>query len=263
MRPHSPHAHPELIFYVVFSMLFAAGIYLFIKGFRVYWEFRLLRNIPLTAIRGVAMGLVRVRGRATGDETLTSPVSHQPCYYYRLVVEKWAKDAHDREWWALWMRDSDAVPFYLEDETGKVLVYARGAELDLTRNIQTVIVGELPENLGGRSSEAPTPDQELIRSMALIGSPRDVGRYRLTEHCILGGVPYDVTGTCAANPVPKGESDSNMIKKGLRDATFVISDRTSAGVEMRLDLRAIACIYGGAVLAVVSAVLTVLLAWNS
>lgn len=254
------------MFYFVLAGLFVTGLYLFIKGFLVYWEFRVLQNIPLRAIRSVAMGLVRVRGRATGEESLTSPVSHQPCYYYNMVVEKWSKDAHDRECWVPWMRDSDAVPFCLEDETGKVLVYARGAELDLARKIQTVMVGELPETLGGRSarsSEAPTPELELVRSMALIGSKREVGRYRLTEHCILDGLPYEVTGTCAQNPVPKGESDRNMIKKGKTDSTFVISDRESGEVERYLDLRALAYIFGGAVLAVASAALAVLLVWTA
>ena len=263
MHPH--RAHPEGMYYFVFGGLFVVGLYLFLKGFRVYWKFRVLEDVPLTAIRGVAMGFVRVRGRATGEEVLTSPVSNLPCYYYNLHVEKWMVDkSENRGHWVPWRRDSDAVPFYLEDETGKVLVYPRGAELDLARSARTVIDGELPEKLGGRTSSEPSdPNLELLRGMAAIGTPREAGRYLLTEHAIFAGADYDLAGTCFPNPLFKADSDRNMIKKGKTDATFVISDRQSADVTRHLDLVAMLHIYGGALLAVVSASLIVVLAWTT
>ncbi len=277
MRP--PEQHPERLFYLLFAALFGGGIFLFLKGFCVYWQFRVLENIPLTAIRGLAMGLVRVCGRATGDEWLTSPVTRQPCYFYKVVVERWETSGRKEAYWARWRKDSDSVRFYLEDQTGKVLVYARGAELDLARTVQTVIDGELPESLMSGSArrvgptaaaessagepEATPEDLELVRSMALAGSKPEVGRYRLTEYCILPESSYDVTGTCGQNPVAKDESDRNLIKKGTNDPTFVISDKESREVEKRLDRRAVAYIFGGAFLAVASAALILLLAWTT
>ena len=255
------------MFYFVFAGLFVVGLYLFLKGFRVYWKFRVLDNVPLTAIRGLAMGFVRVRGRATGDEVLNSPVTNQPCYYYKLQVEKWNIDkSENKGWWAPWRRESDAVPFYLEDETGKVLVYPRGAELDLARSARTVIDGELPEKLGGRMSseamaDASDANLELLRGMAMLGSHSEAGRYLLTEHAIFAGADYDLAGSCFSNPLSKGEGDRNLVKKGTADATFVISDRQSDDVTRRLDLLAVLHIYGGALLAVVSASLIVVLAW--
>jgi hypothetical protein len=276
MRP--PQEHLERLFYVLFAGMFGGGIYAFIRGFRVYWEFRVLENIPLTPIRGLAMGLVRVRGRAAGDEWLTSPVSNQPCYYYKVVVEKWERDPQNKAfYWAPWTKDSDAVRFYLSDETGRVSVYPRGAELDLDQTVRTVINGELPSALTSASARREGPavepatsnpvatdaNVELLRSMALVGSRPEVGRYRLTEHCILPEVWYDVTGTCVQNSLAKDVSDRNMIKKGTREPTFVISDKESREVEKRLDRRAVAYIFGGAFLAVASAALILLLAWTS
>lgn len=270
MRPHAVHtAHPELIFYVLLGGTLAVGLYYFFKGFRVYWKFRLLENVPLIAIRGVAMGFVRVRGRASGEEVLTSPVSNQPCYYYKLLVEKFTKDKDNREWWVVWRNDSDAVPFYLEDETGKVLIYPRGAELDLSRSARVLVAGELPDKLGGRIEpasveEARDPELNLYRAMATLGAGGpEVGRYRLTEHAIFSGADYDLAGTCFPNPLSKGDGDRKMIKKGKTDETFVISDRSSAGVTQRLDLVATLHIYGGALLAVVSAALITLVAWRT
>lgn len=266
----SPAPNPAKVLYPLFAATFGGGLYLFFKGFRVYWQFRVLRNTPLTAIRGLAMGLVRVYGRATGDEYLTSPLTRQPCYLYKLKIEKW-EVAGKREYWAPWRRDSDSVQFYLEDETGKVLVYPRGAELDLGQTAGTVIDGELPETLLSGSqrltSTADVPaveeDPELgvIRSMAMIGSKRDAGRYRVTEYCILPQVGYAVTGSCVQNPLAKEEGDRNLIKKGTKDPTFTVSDKGPRQVEMFLDLRALAYIFGGALLTVVSASVLLLLTW--
>lgn len=266
----APETHPEKILYPLSVVVFGYGIYLFLKGFRVYWQFRVLRNMPLTAIRGLAMGLVRVCGRATGDECLTSPLTQQPCYYYKLDIEKW-EERENRQYWMAWRKDSDAVQFYLEDDTGTVLVYPRGAELHLAQTASTVIDGELPETLLSGSqrltSTADVPaveeDPELgvIRSMAMIGSKRDAGRYRVTEYCILPQVGYAVTGSCVQNPLAKEEGDRNLIKKGTKDPTFTVSDKGPRQVEMFLDLRALAYIFGGALLTVVSASVLLLLTW--
>ncbi|HEV2493152.1 MAG TPA: hypothetical protein VG204_08795 [Terriglobia bacterium] len=283
MRPpqHPLHPHPERMFYVVFTTLFGLGAYLFAKGFRVYWKFRVIENLPLSPLRAVAMGLVRVRGRAAGDEVLTSPVTQQPCYYYKLMIDKWETDARNRSYWMLYRRDSDAVQFYLEDETGRATVYPRGAELDLMRTAQTIFVGQLPETLmfssmrrtesmdTGNAPVAEAPGaaaareeavEELARSMAMIGAaPPPAGRFRLRESCILPGVAYEVTGTCVQNPLAKDPGDRNLIKKGINDPTFMISDKPSQQVEQRLDLRAIAYIFGGAFLMVLSVGLALLM----
>jgi len=50
-----------------------------------------------------------------------------------------------------------------------------------------------------------------------------------------------------------------LIKKGTNDPTFMISDKPSQAVEWRLDLRAIAYIFGGAFLMVLSAGLALLM----
>jgi len=279
---HPPLLHPEPISYVLFVVLFGVGAYLFAKGFRVYWKFRVLENLPLSPVRAVAMGLVRVRGRAAGDEVLTSPVTQQPCYYYKLMIDKWETDARNKSYWMLYRRDSDAVQFYLEDETGRMTVYPRGAELDLMRTAQTMFVGQLPETLMSSSmrlseltdsAHAPMVDAataaaaakeeavaDLARSMAMIGAaPPPAGRFRLRESCILPGVSYDVTGTCVQNPLAKDVGDRNLIKKGTNDPTFMISDKPSQEVERRVDRRALAYIFGGAFLMVLSAGLALLM----
>jgi hypothetical protein len=268
-------AHPEGMNYLLFILMFGAGIYLFVRGFKVYWEFRVFRNLPVSSIRGLAMGLVRVRGRATGVETLLSPVTRQPCYYYSLRVAKWETDHKNRHYWRRWSRDSDQVKFYLEDETGKVLLNPREADLELDKTFQQIIDGELPDNLitfshqrelsgpkaGAEAMPAPEAaaerDQlELIGALARGGAKGETGRFRLIECCITPDTWYQVTGTCTPNPLAKDDADRNQIKKGAGESFFVITDKES--FERTLDRRAVASIFGGAFLTVLSAALMLL-----
>lgn len=284
MQPpqHPPLLHPEPVSYILFAAMFGVGAYLFATGFRVYWKFRVIENLPRSPLRSVAMGLVRVRGRAAGDEVLTSPLTQQPCYYFKLTIEKWETDGRNREYWMPYRKDSDAVQFSLEDETGRATVYPRGAELDLMRTAQTIFAGQLPETLMSSSmrltglpdsdnppvvdtATAATAAQEeavadLARSMAMIGAtPAQGGRFRIRESCILPGASYDVTGTCVQNPLAKEPGDRNLIRKGTNDPTFLISDKPSQLVEGFLNLRALGYIFGGAFLMILAAGLALLI----
>src|SRR2546430_16643446 len=49
---------------LLLMMGFGAGLYSFLKGFRIYREYRILEDTPEVPIRGVAMGLIHVRGQA-------------------------------------------------------------------------------------------------------------------------------------------------------------------------------------------------------
>ena len=108
-----------------------AGLYYFFKGFREYRKYRVLADTPEIPIRSVAMGLVEVHGKAKGEQRVISPVSHTPCYYYKVAIERWEKDSKGRGSWHNYKSDFSGVRFYLEDETGHVLVDAQGAEFDL------------------------------------------------------------------------------------------------------------------------------------
>jgi hypothetical protein len=77
---------------LLLMMGFGVGLYTFFKGLRVYREYRLLEDTPETHIRSIAMGLAHVRGTAVGEETLTSPVTHTPCFFYKVDIQKWEKD---------------------------------------------------------------------------------------------------------------------------------------------------------------------------
>jgi hypothetical protein len=107
----------------------AIGLYFFYRGFRALQRKRLIENIPTSKIRSAALGLVEVNGLACGTYTMLAPVTAKSCYLYRTTV--WTRrQGKDKEW----QKAADEtlhVPFYLDDNTGHVLIDPSGAELDL------------------------------------------------------------------------------------------------------------------------------------
>ncbi len=84
-------------------------------------------------IRGAALGLVEVNGLATGPHTITAPVTGIPCYYYRSVAWQMKRTGKNEHWEKV-ADESLHVPFYVNDNTGTLLVDPQGAEMDIHRD---------------------------------------------------------------------------------------------------------------------------------
>jgi hypothetical protein len=114
---------------------FAGGIYLFFRGFFLLQRRHLILDTPFSKIRSAAMGMVEVSGLAVGPYTMIAPVTGRPCYYYRTVAWEWKREGKNNKWVKV-AGECMHVPFFLDDNTGRVLVDPRGAELDLHRDFQ-------------------------------------------------------------------------------------------------------------------------------
>ena len=136
---------------------FGAGIYIFFKGFRQFRNYRLIADTPEIPIRSIPMGFVEVHGKAAGEKTVPSPVSHTPCFMYKVVIERWHTDSHGRGGsWSHHRTDVDGVSFYLKDATAQVMVDGRGAELDLPQSARC-------EAGRGAATGVPASEQELLQ----------------------------------------------------------------------------------------------------
>jgi hypothetical protein len=153
-----------------FVVAFCLGLYCFFRGFRFLLRYRVLADTPLTPIRGVAMGFVEVAGTARGNETVASPVTHTPCYFYKVKIDRWQSSRNGGNW-VPFTSDGDGVRFYLEDETGRVLVDAQDAELDLQDPCKTEVTREflplsddssLPSFMPPSPGAAMPPSQEAL-----------------------------------------------------------------------------------------------------
>ena len=111
----------------------AAGVYVFLYGFRMLRFKRTILNTPLSRIHSASIGLVEVAGTPLGPYVLTAPVTGDPCYYYRVQAWQWLVSG-DKHTWKSVLDESRFVPFFLEDSTGRVLVKPQGAEMDVHRS---------------------------------------------------------------------------------------------------------------------------------
>ena len=147
---------------------FGGGIYTFLKGFREYRKYRLVADTPEIHIRSIPMGLVKVRGEARAEETLLSPITHTPCYVFKVVVEEWRSDSDGGHEWKHVATDVKGVKFYLQDVSGSVLVDPANAELDLpqgpTRQVHSNGRSASPPQVPGAApSGTPATDLELLQ----------------------------------------------------------------------------------------------------
>ena len=125
---------------------------MFIKGFRVYREYRLIADTPEIPVRSTPMGLVHVHGRPKGEDRIPSPVTHTPCYFYKVEIETWKTKGNSGSW-QHYRTDTDRAKFYLEDGSGKVLVDAHGAKLDLEQSCEREVGHGVATSFGSGATE--------------------------------------------------------------------------------------------------------------
>lgn len=135
------------IFYAAFG--FCAGVVVFFRGFNRLRRKRLIENIPTSTVRGLAMGLVELQGQAKATRILHSPLTKTECVVYKYLVEEYRKSGKSGHWHKIAGGNSFSCPFWLDDGTGKIMVYPSGAEIFWPKDYSLV--------LGGIGASAP-PD---------------------------------------------------------------------------------------------------------
>ncbi len=96
-------------------------------GFHNLRTKRHIENLPTSKVRSVAMGQVEVQGTARRKYALVSPMTHQPCVFYRL--RKYRRDDENRNWKEYSSTDCGPIPFDLEDATGRLTIDPAGATI--------------------------------------------------------------------------------------------------------------------------------------
>src|ERR1700677_3606282 len=99
---------------------------------------RLIDNLPTSKTQGVFIGLVELKGTAQCEQPLTSYLAGAPCIYYAYEIEeRWSRlvtttgsdgrggtrEVTRREsGWRQVDAHTESTPFYLQDDTGSILV---------------------------------------------------------------------------------------------------------------------------------------------
>lgn len=225
---------------------FGGGLVAFFWGLRCYQRKRLMQNTPTSKVEAVALGLAELCGRAVPHESLTSPIEQLPCVYWRYQVEELrstGKSSH----WATIDSGERRVPFYLEDDTGKILVVPVQATIDIPKDLC-----EQTPNLGfGRGFAACTVAFAEQRGIELEGILTKNKRF--TEWMIAPGDPLFVFGPVMARDdsgAGTTKTDNRVVCQDGTSPLFFIADRSAREVETEFAVKAAAAIFGGALLAV-------------
>jgi len=187
------------------------GLYLFIQGFRLLQRRQLILNTPVSKIRSASMGMVELSGLAVGPYTIAAPVTVRDCYYYRTFVWEWKQSGKNKQWVKV-AAECKHVPFFLDDNTGKVMVDPRGADLDLHRDFQQ----EFCDGFFTTKEEVP-PN---VRSFLSRHGINTTNKIKVEEFCIKPKNALFLLGTLDENP-------------GLELTPEPIYDDESTGIHVR------------------------------
>ena len=186
LRSSNPGA---IVFYCAFGL--CAGIYLFVQGFRLLQRRHLILDTPVSKIRSAPLGLVELSGLAVGPYTMLAPITARPCYYHRTLAWEWKQSGKNKQWVQV-AAECMHVPFFLDDNTAKVMVDPRGADLDLHRDFQE----EFSDSLFTTKEEAP----DNVRNFLLRHGVGTANKIKVEEYCIKPKNALFVLGTLDENP---------------------------------------------------------------
>ncbi len=222
------------------------GVVSFFKGFKVRKRKLLIENIPTSTVRGMAVGLVEVKGKAVCiEQPLASHFAKAPCVFFRYQVEELRSSGKSSSWVTI-ASYSTTNYFYLEDETGRVAIDPLDAELHLNvdREFSSAFGGKAkPEFLAGLAELGIDPKGFLGVKKSL----------RCSETYIAPGDLIYVMGN--ACPAVSGDfsekGHENLCIRKEHAPVFCLSDHSEKELLKKLTAQMILMLYGGPVLTVV------------
>jgi hypothetical protein len=168
----------------------------------------------------VSVGSDAVAGRAVPlYEPIVTPFTQRAAVWFSWELERWDRSGGHREWTTVERRET-AAPFWIEDDTGRVLVRPRGGILEphevLCEQIgsefappysraqlrEWVLIGEdVEERRRSMADPAPRATSPAGETRLADSSDADVpldrlpGRHRITEQLIAADTTVYVFGT--------------------------------------------------------------------
>lgn len=251
---------------LLFVGLSLEGFELFFKGWGRYRRYVFLRDTPRQHIHGCAMGLVQVRGKAKWTEATASPV-YGVASLFSIVDISHVTDTLSRPAASHLTTDNDVRRFWLEDETGRILVDAPNASINFESSPSLVIeaidkinpfnspeVDSLEPYINARvksieHASMPEPQKRKLLDQVLKLGRYSGGRFVLTEKCIVPGQELSAIGTCVPNPDPH-DPVGLMLTTGQNDLSFEVTATDLQAVERNLRWEAIWYVFVGATLSV-------------
>jgi len=178
--------------YSIHLTFFVFGMLAFLHGFTEYRNRLAVRGTATATASSAAIGLVELSGRGCVENPSEAPVTKTPCAFWKVEVRHKGKKSFrwaDFTWNRVMERSSEPLEtLQLEDHTGRVLVWTRGAEF-------------IPIKQVWRSNSGAEPPEGVLGLVAALGLqwPSRWSRYpiKVTEERIEQAGPLYVMGTLA------------------------------------------------------------------
>ena len=228
------------------------GVALFFQGFSKFNLSRLIENLPTSKIRSLAMGLVEVKGEVQKHKKLLhAPLTNLECVYYDMSIMRYQKKGKGSGW--VTIRDDKAFnSFFIKDETGRVLIEPKNADVVLTpvcKHETGIGKPPLPEYLEAYAMQHQLPLKNFM------GLPE---RLLFTEYVIRPAAELYVLGTAKTNPnvadVNRGKDVEDLIigrdSDNMYQGIYYISDKPEKDVIRKVKMDGIVFIVIGAVMTV-------------
>jgi len=217
-------------------------------GYHRYRQRRVIESVETTDALRVTPGPAEVYGTAVPlEKPLRAPFSEQDCVLAEWEIEEWEESGKHSSW-RTEGSGTLTTPFYVEDETGRVLVRPGEATVELSRPRETVEVGV--------DEEPPTPVRSFIDLDSTPGEPDEaligaldwgtqVGDRKYHQRTLAPGEEVYVHGTATRVGARSfGDPDLEIVggaDDGHPDADiFLVSDSTESEL---LDRRSDAVLY--------------------
>lgn len=259
---------------LLFAFIIAAVAgFISLSSWRKKWT---IDDTPTSTCRGVFVGRNEVVGTAQPlYDPLRSPFTQTSCVWFSWELEQYRKQGDDHEWVTIEKRQT-AAPFWLADDTGRVLVRPRRAELEPVRSLQEgldgsfappysrwqlrqwVLVGEDTVERQQSLADASFHEPPKVKSGWLsfgedTGSPISSmsGRNRVTEQVVAVDAPLYLLGTARPRPDGPGleftgDDGEDLLVSTKSEAQVASSNGWTARIAGLVCLAASAGFVGGA-----------------
>ncbi len=200
------------------------GLFMVYGGAQRFLLYRKINDTPTSKVRSAAIGLVELSGKAVCRDDMESPVSKAKCVFWRIKAEYYVPGKNGG-WRDMYSRSS-SVKFFLEDETGKMLIEPEGAEIDIPSDFTSS--GWLSP--GGLVFKRSVLDQKVLSFLESDAaakaafSSRSGYEQRLTESFIAEGDPVFVFGDASVWKTGSELHHEDLIVKMGADKVMYVSD---------------------------------------
>ena len=229
---------------------FILGLYSMYTGLKRYPFLQKIEDTPTSKVSSVSVGLVELSGKARFIEPEKSPVNDTACVYWRVIVWHYCRRGRSMTWEELYSAESKK-PFYIEDETGKMLVSPEGAQIEIT--LASQYDGYIVDK-GLLRHFCPLIDRRVLKFIESLDKDlkqkflacKDE-RFGVSEFIIRQNDPLYVMGSATPSEGASGaeSQDTLIIRKCTSDTTMYISTTRESTIIGNLSSSVYGYIFGG------------------